>query len=56
MKIIVPVEQQISYTCRKGYTTTNVMATCDLNLCFTFVLFGWEGPAHDNRIFMNILR
>ena len=56
VKIIVPTEQQIPYTCRKGYTTTNVMAACDFNLCFTFVLAGWEGSAHDTRIFMDTLR
>ena len=56
VKIIVPTEQQIAYTCRKGYTTTNVMAACDFNLCFTFVLVGWEGSAHDTRIFMDTLR
>ena len=35
---IVLIEHQILYTCRKGYTTTNVMAAYDFNLCFTFVL------------------
>ena len=56
VKIIVSTEQQIPYTCRKGYKTTNVMAACDFNLCFTFVLAGWEGSAHDTRIFMDTLR
>lgn len=56
VKLIVPVEHQIPYTSRKGYTTTNVMAVCDFNMCFTFVLAGWEGSAHDTRIFMDALR
>ena len=38
VKIIVPNEHQIPYTCGKRYTTTNVMVACDLNLCFTFVI------------------
>lgn len=56
VKIIVPSEQQIPYTCRKGYTSTNVMAVCDFNMCFTFVISGWEGSAHDTRVFMDALR
>ena len=56
MKIIVPIEQQIPYTYRKRYTTTNVMAACDFNLCFTFVLAGWEGSTHETRFFMDTLR
>ncbi|KAK8953807.1 hypothetical protein KSP39_PZI001807 [Platanthera zijinensis] len=27
------------------------MAACDFNMCFTFVMSGWEGSAHDSRIF-----
>ncbi|KHN49091.1 hypothetical protein glysoja_045582, partial [Glycine soja] len=39
-----------------GYTTTNVMAVCDFSMCFTFVWAGWEGSAHDTKIFMEALR
>jgi len=38
VKIIVSNEHQIPYTCRKGFTSTNVMVVCDFNMCFTFVL------------------
>ncbi|XP_029128648.1 uncharacterized protein LOC114916346 [Cajanus cajan] len=31
------------------------MAVCDWNMCFTFVLAGWEGTAHDARIFDHAL-
>ncbi|KAK4258761.1 hypothetical protein QN277_005173 [Acacia crassicarpa] len=27
------------------------MAVCDWDMCFTFVLAGWEGTAHDARVF-----
>ncbi|XP_020571659.1 uncharacterized protein LOC110018635 [Phalaenopsis equestris] len=27
------------------------MVVCDFNMCFTFVVAGWEGSAHDSRIF-----
>ena len=29
----------------------HVMAACDFNMLFTFVLPGWEGAAHDTHIF-----
>ncbi|XP_040964764.1 serine/threonine-protein kinase rio2-like [Gossypium hirsutum] len=32
------------------------MAVCDFNMCFTFVMAGWEGPAHDTRIFLDAIR
>ncbi|XP_028798545.1 uncharacterized protein LOC114753995 [Neltuma alba] len=31
------------------------MAVCDWDMCFTFVLAGWEGSAHDARIFDHAL-
>ncbi|XP_020585220.1 uncharacterized protein LOC110027915 [Phalaenopsis equestris] len=27
------------------------MAVCDFNMCFTYVMAGWEGSAHDSRVF-----
>uniref|UniRef100_A0A0R0KSP5 Uncharacterized protein n=1 Tax=Glycine max TaxID=3847 RepID=A0A0R0KSP5_SOYBN len=42
------------YIGRKGYTTTNVMAVCEFSMCFTFVWAGWEGSAHDTKIFMEV--
>ncbi|KAJ0980977.1 hypothetical protein J5N97_009232 [Dioscorea zingiberensis] len=41
---------------RKGYTSTNILAVCDFNMCFTFALIGWEGSAHDTRILVEALR
>ena len=38
------------YRGRKGIPTVNVLAVCDFNLQFTYVLTGWEGSAHDARI------
>lgn len=32
------------------------MVTCDFYMCFTFVYAGWEGTAHDVRIFISALR
>ncbi|XP_075492429.1 uncharacterized protein LOC142530477 [Primulina tabacum] len=49
--IRVPPSKQIDFIGRKGYTSTNVMAVCDFDMCFTFVWAGWEGSAHDSKIF-----
>ena len=54
--IHVPADKQTPFTCRKGYTSTNVLAVCDFDMCFTFAWSGWEGAAHDTRIFMDALR
>jgi len=54
--VLVPTDSQIPFMNRKRYTSTNVLATCDFNMCFTFVLIGWEGSAHDIRILMEALR
>ncbi|KAF5799785.1 putative harbinger transposase-derived nuclease domain-containing protein [Helianthus annuus] len=52
----VRLKDQTKYIGRKGYATQNIMAVCDFNMCFTFVWAGWEGSAHDTRIFNEALR
>ncbi|XP_054801614.1 uncharacterized protein LOC129305674 [Prosopis cineraria] len=52
---VVNVSEQQKYIGRKGIPTQNVMAVCDWDMCFTFVLAGWEGTAHDSRIFQHAL-
>ena len=55
----VPVKispsKQIPYIGRKWTPTQNVMAVCDFRMCFTFVWAGWEGTAHDTRIFLEAI-
>ncbi|XP_050245904.1 protein ALP1-like [Quercus robur] len=53
---VVPTEKSIPYFGRKGYPTQNVMAACDFDMLFTFVLPGWEGAAHDTSIFLDTIR
>ncbi|XP_038687548.1 protein ANTAGONIST OF LIKE HETEROCHROMATIN PROTEIN 1-like [Tripterygium wilfordii] len=52
---VVPPEERIPYIGRKGVTTQNVMTVCDFDMLFTFVCGGWEGSAHDSRIFNKVL-
>ncbi|GKE18512.1 putative nuclease HARBI1 [Tanacetum coccineum] len=51
----IEVAQQLRYIGRKGVPTFNVMATCDFDMCFTFVSVGWEGSAHDTRVFLHAI-
>ena len=43
------------YRGRKEYITQNVLAACDFDMRFTYVLPGWEGTASDSRIIKNAL-
>ena len=43
------------YIGRKGIPTFNVMAACDFDMCFTFISVGWEGSAHDARVFLHAI-
>lgn len=53
---MVPETQRIPYIGRKNVPTQNILDVCDFNMCFTFVWAGWEGAAHDSRIFGEALR
>uniref|UniRef100_A0A8R7UIY8 DDE Tnp4 domain-containing protein n=1 Tax=Triticum urartu TaxID=4572 RepID=A0A8R7UIY8_TRIUA len=44
-----------SFRGRKAFTTQNVMAAVDFDLCFTYVLAGWEGSAHDATVLADAL-
>lgn len=49
--VVVPANQVVQHTGRKGYTSQNVLAICDFNMRFTFVVAGWHGSVHDMRVF-----
>jgi hypothetical protein len=42
--------QSLAYRGRKHYITQNVLAVVEFDMKFTYVLAGWEGPAHDAAI------
>ncbi|XP_042487124.1 putative nuclease HARBI1 isoform X3 [Macadamia integrifolia] len=48
---IVPRSEQTRYRNRKALITQNVMCACSFDMRFTFVYAGWEGSAHDARVF-----
>ncbi|KAL8546946.1 hypothetical protein ACS0TY_006599 [Phlomoides rotata] len=50
VNVRVPTIDRGRYRTRKGQITTNVLAVCDTNMNFVYVLPGWEGSASDVRI------
>ncbi|XP_010473746.1 PREDICTED: uncharacterized protein LOC104753153 [Camelina sativa] len=44
-----------SYRNRKGQLSQNVLAACNFDLEFTYVLSGWEGSAHDAKVLNDAL-
>ncbi|KAA1083358.1 hypothetical protein PGT21_050210 [Puccinia graminis f. sp. tritici] len=48
--IPVFVQDQKRFINRKGYPSQNVLAICNFNMEFTYIMPGWEGSAHDGRI------
>ncbi|KAH9705633.1 DDE Tnp4 domain-containing protein [Citrus sinensis] len=54
--VSIPPEDQIPYIGRKGIPTQNIMAACNFDMQFIFAIAGWEGSAHDTRIFLSTQR
>ncbi|KAH9800668.1 DDE Tnp4 domain-containing protein [Citrus sinensis] len=46
---------QIPFIGRKGIPTQNVMAVCSFDMQFIFAVAGWEGSAHDARVFQTTI-
>jgi hypothetical protein len=49
--MVVPNRIKIAHLNGHNETSQNVMAVCDFDMGFTFVLAGWPGSAHDMRVF-----
>ncbi|KAL2904817.1 Protein ALP1-like, partial [Bienertia sinuspersici] len=56
IKMTVRVEDRPCYRDRKGDISIKILATCDLDLQFTYVLPNWEGSASDPRVLRDALR
>jgi len=46
----LPPADQPRYRNRKGHLSQNVLAVCNFNMEFTYILAGWEGSAHDSAV------
>ena len=52
----VPDESVARYQNRKGGISQNVLAICDFDMKFTYVLSGWEGSAADSTVYADARR
>jgi DDE superfamily endonuclease len=50
IEMYIPLESQPRYRNRKGTLSQNVLAVCNFDMRFVYVLAGWEGSAHDSRV------
>jgi hypothetical protein len=46
----IPIELQPRYRNRKGTLSQNILAVCNFEMRFVYILAGWEGSAHDARV------
>ena len=46
----LPPQDQIRYRNRKSHLSQNVLAVCNFEMQFTYILAGWEGSAHDGTV------
>jgi hypothetical protein len=55
MKVSMSSEEVVNHTNQHGYTSQNILAICDFNMRYTFVVAGWPGSAHDTQILNHAL-
>ena len=53
--VVVPNSKVVQHMGRHEYTSQNVMAICDFDMRFTFVVTGWPGSVHDMRVFKDAI-
>ncbi|KAM3364275.1 hypothetical protein ACQJBY_014556 [Aegilops geniculata] len=55
VNVVVDKSKRIPYLNRHNETSQNVLAVCDFDMRFTFVMSGWPGSAHDMRVFKDAI-
>ncbi|KAL8478081.1 hypothetical protein ACS0TY_030103 [Phlomoides rotata] len=53
--VTLPRSDQPRYQNRKGHISVNVLAVCDTNINFVYVLTGWEGSVNDSRVLQDAI-
>lgn len=51
LPVNIPENEQAAWRNRKQVITQNILGVCDFNLVFVHILAGWEGSAHDGKVF-----
>lgn len=49
--VVVPASKFLQHVGRHGSSSQNVLAICDFDMRFTFVVAGWPESVHDMRVF-----
>jgi hypothetical protein len=55
MPVIVTLNEQPKYIGHHGYPSQNVMAVCDFDMRFIFVVTGWPKSMHDSCVLLDTL-
>jgi hypothetical protein len=55
ISVTVPASELPKYIRRYGYPSQNVMAVCDFDMRFTFIITGWPESVHDTRVLLDTL-
>jgi hypothetical protein len=55
ISIVAPSSATIAHFSRYRETTQNVLAVCDFDMRFTFVVAGWHVSVHNMRVFNEAL-
>lgn len=55
IRVVVPASKVVQHVGRNKFPTQNVLAVCDFDMRFTFIVAGWPGSAHDMRVFNDAL-
>ena len=55
MHVIIQPEKPIPYRGRKGECMQHVMTVCSFAILFTYVVCGWKGTSHDQRILFDTI-
>jgi hypothetical protein len=52
---VVGLDEQSLFRNRKGFISQNILAAVNFDMTFSYCLAGWEGSAHDSRVYRDAL-
>ena len=48
---VIPFDEQVRFRNRKKFVSQNVLGVVNFDMTFAYALCGWEGSAHDSRVY-----
>src|ERR1700730_15251924 len=52
--VYLPTSEQPRYRNRKQHLSQNLLAACNFDMQFSYILAGWKGSAHDTTVLWNV--